>query len=94
MKGAKDHMSKRGWGTISIDILEASLAPQKKTRIMYKANLNYDRFDRYFADFIRKGFLVEVSDSDGKPEYKISERGKVFLGALRKAQDLAAGDDY
>lgn len=94
MKRANDQVGKRGWGTITIDILAASLAPQKKTRIMYKANMNYDRFDRYFADLLKKSFLVEMFDHDGKPEYKISDRGKVFLEALRKAQDLAAGVDY
>ncbi len=89
-----DHVRKRGWGTITIDILEAALSPQKKTRIMYKANLNYDRFDRYFVDLVKKGFLVEASDPYGKPEYKISERGKIFLDALRKAQDIAEGAEY
>ena len=81
-------MRKRDWGVITIDILEATLTPQKKTRLMYKANLNYDRFNRYFCDFVRKGFIVEADGSDGKPEYKISERGRTFLAALRKAQDL------
>ena len=56
---------------------------------MYKANLNYDRFNQYFADFIQKGFIVEESDPQGKPEYKISERGRTFLLALKKAQELA-----
>ena len=84
----KGSVRKRGWEAITVDILEASLSPQKKTRIMYKANLNYDRFNRYFVDFVRKGFIVEADGSDGKPEYKISERGRIFLAALRKAQDL------
>ena len=87
-------MRKRGWGAITVDILEATLTPQKKTRIMYTANLNYNRFNRYFVDFVRKGFIVEADDSDGKPEYKISERGRTFLAALRKAQDLASVEEY
>jgi predicted transcriptional regulator len=81
---------KRGWGAITVDILEATLTPQKKMRIMYKANLNYERFNSYFCDFVRKGFIVEADGSDGKPEYKISERGRTFLAALRKARDLAS----
>ena len=39
---------------------------------MYSANMNYDRFDRYFDDLMKKGFLVKSSDSDGKPEIKAS----------------------
>ena len=87
-------MRKRGWGAITIDILEASLTPQKKTRIMYKANLNYDRFSKYFVDFVKKGFIVEADDPDGSNSYVISERGRTFLAALRKAQDLASVEEY
>ena len=87
-------MRKRGWGAITIDILEATLTPRKKTRIMYKANLNYDRFNKYFYDFVRKGFIVEVDDNDGNSSYMISERGRIFLAVLKKAQDLASAEQY
>ena len=86
-------MPKREWGAITVDILEATLTPQKKTRIMYKANLNYDRFNKYFNDFVRKGFIVETDAPDGNTSYIISERGRTFLAALRKAQDLFAFED-
>lgn len=72
-------MRKRGWGAITVDILEATLTPQKKTRIMYKANLNYERFDEYFYDLLGKGFIVGVDDNDGKYSYMISEQGRIFL---------------
>ena len=85
---------KRGWDTIAVEILEATLTPQKKTRIMYKANLNYERFKKYFCDFVRKGFIVEVDDNDGNSSYMISERGRIFLAALMKAQDLALFEEY
>jgi len=81
---------KRDWGAITVDILEATLTPQKKMRIMYKANLNYERFNMYFCDFVKKGFIIEADDPDGKPAYKISERGRTLLAALRKAQELAS----
>lgn len=86
-------MRKRSWGAITVDILEATLTPQKKTRIMYKANLNYDRFNRYFCDFVRKGFILETDDNDGNPSYMISERGRTFLATLRKVQDLFAFEE-
>ena len=82
-------MRKRGWEAITVDILEATLTPEKKTRIMYKANLNYDRFNKYFTDFLRKGFILETDDHEGNTAYKISERGRTFLTVLRKAQELA-----
>ena len=81
-------MRKRGWGSITVDILEATLTPQKKTRIMYRANLNYERFSKYFCDFLRKGFIIAANENDGGTAYIISERGRTFLAALKKAQDL------
>jgi predicted transcriptional regulator len=83
---------KRDWQAISIDILEATLNPQKKMRIMYKSNLNFERFNRYFYDLLRKGFVEEVNDSDGRSSYKISERGKTLLVALRKARELFSSE--
>lgn len=86
-------MRKRGWGTITIDILEATLTPQKKMRIMYKANLNYARFNKYFGDFLKKGFIEKTSDADGKVCYRISQRGKILLATLKKANELALSDE-
>lgn len=86
-------MRKRDWQAISIDILEATLNPQKKMRIMYKSNLNFERFNRYFYDLLRKGFVEEVNDSDGRSSYKISERGKTLLVALRKARELFSSEE-
>ena len=86
-------MRRRGWGTITIDILEATLAPKKKMRIMYRANLNYARFNKYFSDFLKKGFIEKTTDPDGKVCYLISQRGKTLLATLKKANELALSDE-
>ena len=86
-------LPKRGWGTITIDILEATIAPQKKMRIMYKSNLNYARFNKYFYDFLKKGFIEEINGCDGKMCYHISQRGKTLLVVLKKANELALTDE-
>lgn len=86
-------MRKRGWEDITIDILEATLTPEKKMRIMYRANLNFGRFHRYFGELLRKGFVEGANGSDGKAVYKISERGKTLLAALRKAKELFASEE-
>ena len=57
-------MHNRGRGTITEDILEATLTPQKKMRIVYKANLNYARFNKYFLDFLAKDLIEQTSDSE------------------------------
>jgi predicted transcriptional regulator len=82
---------KRSWSSISIDILESGLTPLPKTRLMYKSNLNFTRFNEYFEDFLRKEFLLEVENDYRKARlYVTSERGKVFLAALKNAQKIFA----
>ena len=85
-------MKKRGWVDISIDILEYASLPLTKTRLMYKSNLNYVRFNAYFRDFLKKGLLVEASNSAGDSKvYVASKQGKVLLAALRNAEKLFEG---
>ena len=84
-------MKKRGWSHISIDILESGLTPLSKTRLMYKSNLNFIRFNDYFDEFLQKGLLEEVDNHSGKVRlYVTSERGKVLLTALRNAAKIFA----
>jgi predicted transcriptional regulator len=83
---------RRGREDITMDILMATLAPIKKMRIMYKANLNYVRFNKYFNEFLRKGFIDKTCDSEGWPCYVISQRGTTLLSVLKKADELALYD--
>ena len=83
---------RRGREDITMDILMATLTPQKKMRLMYKVNMNYERFNKYFHDFLRKGFIVQTCDSDGWPCYLISPKGKTLLAVLKKADELALYD--
>ncbi len=76
-----------------MDILEATLTPSNKMRVMYKANLNFERFNRYFYDLLRKGFIEEMNDSNGRSVYKTTERGKTLLEVLRKAIELVSSED-
>ena len=81
-------MQKRSRVTITIDILEATLKPLKKMRIMYLANLNYVRFNRYLQEFLSKGFIEALKDAEGNGCYRITPRGKTLLGLLRKVNEL------
>jgi len=83
-------MRRRGWQEITLDILEVTLTPTNKMRIMYKSNLNFERFSRYFNDLLRKGLIEEGNDSNGRVVYKATERGRTLLEVLKKAQELAS----
>lgn len=79
---------RRSWPEIVSDILEVTLNPTNKMRIMYKSNLNFERFHKYFYDLLRKGFIEEMNDFNGRLVYKTTQRGRTLLEVLRKAQEL------
>jgi len=81
-------VQRRSWPEITVEILEATLSPSNKMRIMYRSNLNFERFNRYFYDLLRKGFIEEKNGSDGRLVYKATERGRTLLDVLRKAHEL------
>jgi predicted transcriptional regulator len=82
-------LQKRSQSTITIDISESILKPQKKMRIMCESNLNYVRLDRYLSNFLNKGFIEVIKDDDeGNGYYCITQRGKALLLALRKGSEL------
>lgn len=85
---------RRGWPRITIDILEVTLVPSNKMRVMYRSNLNFERFNRYFSDLLRKGFIKETNDSNGRRLYEATERGRAFLEILRKAQEFASSQEF
>jgi len=85
-------VKRRNWPTIVCDILEATRTPLSKTKIMYKANLNFARFHRYFDDLVAKGFIEEVDGSGRGAAYLATDRGRTLLTVLRTARDLVFGE--
>lgn len=81
-------MQRRSWPEIIGDILEVALVPTNKTRIMYSSKLSFGRFNRYFYDLLRRGFIEETNDSNERSVYKTSERGRDLLEVLRTVQEL------
>lgn len=61
---------------------------------MYKSNLNFERFNRYFYELLQKGFIEEIDKSQSRDEYKITERGKTLLDVLKKAEAILFSEDY
>jgi predicted transcriptional regulator len=84
---------RRGWEGLILDILEAAAKPEKKMRIMYRSNMNFERFDKYFHDLLNKGLIERHNGSDGKATYVVSERGKTLMDCLSKAHHIFASDD-
>jgi len=88
------HRSELGGGRrshlgIIADILSEALGDANKTRIMYRANLNFLRAKKYFDELSKMGLMEKVNSVDGGIVYRTTERGRELLRALKKVEDFA-----
>lgn len=79
--------SKRAWLDVAASILDVANTKVgvNKSRIVYKANLNFHRFERYIEVLMGKGLIEEHSGSGAL--LKTTERGREFLrryGSMRE----------
>ena len=73
------------------DILTEALNGASKTRIMYRANLNFLRVNRYFSELLGIGLIVKENDPNcGPVYYRTTEKGKDLLKVLKKAEELGS----
>jgi len=80
---------RRGEVEIMRDILEACLRGVNKTRIVYRANLNFSRLERYLGLLLGLGFVVEEDDPAGSVVYRTTRAGLDFVnGCLRMQKSL------
>jgi len=76
---------------IIADILTETLKGAKKTRIVYRANLNFLRFHRYFSELLEKALIVKENYPNGVAVYyRTTEKGNDLLKVLKKAQELVS----
>ena len=77
MFGLGNH--RRGEIEIMHDVLEVCLKGVNKTRIVYRANLNFPRLNRYLRVLLGLGFLVKEVQADGSVFYKTAAAGVHFF---------------
>jgi len=72
---------------ILVDILEVIAEGESKpTRIMYGANLSYDRLQKYLDYLIRMGLINELKDEEVR--YHITEKGLQFIKDAKKVLEF------
>jgi predicted transcriptional regulator len=62
----------------------------KPTKILYTANLSYERLNRYLNELVSRGLLHEV-DEEGGRYYEITEDGRKLLREITKAINFVEG---
>jgi predicted transcriptional regulator len=77
--------SRRDWHDIMADILEVTdkEGGVNKTRIVYRANLNFRRLEGYMEDLTESNLLRENSIG-GDALFETTEKGREFLSHYRK----------
>lgn len=86
-------MGRRSRAEVIIDILSEAMKGANKTRIIYRANLNFLRFERYFGELLSRGLIVVVDNPgvhSGGVVYLTTEKGRELIVILRKAQDIVS----
>ncbi len=82
-------VSRRCRVDIIADILTAAGEGDTKTGIMYRSNLNFARFERYFSDLVDVG-LIEVAEGvigERRAVYKASKKACKWLVDLKKIEN-------
>lgn len=75
---------------VIVEILSEALGGVNKTRLMYRCNLNFGRFNYYLKELLDAG-LIECINSEpnvGLVLYKTTEKGRELLKILRNAEEF------
>jgi predicted transcriptional regulator len=75
---------------VIFEILSEALEGASKTRLMYRCNLNFRRFNRYLKELLNAGLLERAvsNPESGLVLYRTTEKGRELLKILRKASEF------
>jgi len=75
---------------ITADILRASVSGIRKTRLMYRCNLNFLRLEKYLSLLLQKDLLrsVVAKKSFSENLFETTRKGKEFLKTYRSLEVL------
>lgn len=71
---------KRGELEILRDILELAIRGERRTRIMYRANLSYEMLNRYIGVLVERGFLVPAENG----AFTVTDGGHALLADVER----------
>jgi len=71
-----------------MDILSIARNGATKTRIVYRANLNFERATRYITYLIEKGLLERQTHGSESTMYKTTNKGIQFLKDIKRILEL------
>lgn len=69
-------------------ILECSINGARKTRLVYKCNLNFSQFNLYKDCLIKVGLLSNLKQGNNAEIFKTTDKGKEFLEDYRRIKSI------
>ena len=75
---------------VIVEILSEALDGANKTRLMYRCNLNFGRFNRYLRELLDAGLIERVAANPdaGLVLYRTTDKGRELLKILQKASEF------
>ncbi|MBS7281301.1 MAG: winged helix-turn-helix transcriptional regulator [Candidatus Freyarchaeota archaeon] len=75
---------------VIIEILSEALDGVNKTRLMYRCNLNFGRFNRYLRELLDAGLVERVVSNPevGVVLYRTTDKGRELLKILRRVGEF------
>jgi len=77
---------------IIAQILDAAVDGAVKTRIMYRANVNFVQYNDYLKSLL-EAKLIGTIKQDGKTLYKTTEKGKLLLQRFNETEEMFNADN-
>ena len=74
--------NKRSESEILAQILYAAESHAKKTQLLYKANISYTHFIKYFDFLLDKNFIEIKEGNPYGTVYQTTEKGEQFLDSI------------
>jgi predicted transcriptional regulator len=74
------------------DVLDVCMRSVNKTRIVYSANLNFTRLNRYLRVLLNLGFLAEEIAADGGVYYRTTPTGVYFVEGCHNIEKMREKD--
>jgi len=73
---------------IIASILECSINGVRKTKLVYKCNLNFSQFNLYKNCLIKAGLLSNLKQDNNTEIFKTTDKGKEFLEDYRRIKSI------
>jgi len=82
-----DTSKRRSRLNIIAEILDAAVNEALKTKIMYRANVNFLQFNEY-VECLLEAQLMRITTRAGRTLYKTTEKGRLLLQKLNETEEI------